>query len=209
MQTLAHSAAAKGVTVEVKAEPALGEVLIDSTRFEQVIWNLVGNAIKFTPSGGRVTVTAVREGEEVVLAVADTGDGISPDFMPSLFTRFGQAQRGSRRSTSGLGLGLSIARHLVELHGGTMAATSPGPGKGSTFTVRLPLRVLPALRTGAAESHFQEPGRLLKGRKVLLVENDASLRRVLTVVLEAAEAYRRRRFCIGGAWKNSIRARPT
>lgn len=188
VQTLMPTAVLKGVSLRVDADAALGDVLVDPIRLEQVIWNVVGNAIKFTPRGGSVTVTAVREADAVVVKVVDTGDGISPEFMPRVFKRFGQAEQGTRRSTSGLGLGLSISRHLVELHGGTLEAESLGLGKGSTFTARIPLKALPPEKSESHASSNASLGATLKGKTILLVENDAHLRRVLTVIFEAVGA---------------------
>ncbi|HZZ19667.1 MAG TPA: chemotaxis protein CheB [Opitutaceae bacterium] len=188
MHTLYPSASAKGVEVELNLDPNLGNAVVDPVRFQQIIWNLVGNAVKFTPTGGTVAVDCRRSSEEIVVTVTDTGDGISADVMPVIFKRFGQGANGSQRSTSGLGLGLSITHHLVTLHGGTLEAKSPGPGKGSVFTVRLPAKS--SVPDGRADdgSSSSIPGASIKGKRILLVEDDASLRRILTVILEGAGA---------------------
>src|SRR6185295_2523551 len=110
----------------------------DRDRLQQVIWNLVSNAIKFTPSGGSITVSAKREHDAIKIAVTDTGIGIAPEHVPYVFQRFWQAHTGASREFGGLGIGLALARHLVELHGGTIAARSEGPGRGSIFTITLP-----------------------------------------------------------------------
>ena len=112
----------------------------DHDRLQQVFWNLLSNAVKFTPSGGRVDVRMHTEGADVRVDVADTGNGIAPAFLPHVFERFRQADGSSTRTHGGLGLGLSIGRHLVELHGGRMTADSAGEGQGSTFSVYLPVR---------------------------------------------------------------------
>ncbi len=131
------AADAKGVWLEaIDGDDA--HVLADPTRLEQVVWNLVSNAVKFTPASGRVEVRLSADHRSVVLAVSDTGEGIDPAFLPHVFERFRQADASSTRPHSGLGLGLAIVRHLVELHGGTVSAESRGEGCGSTFTVRLP-----------------------------------------------------------------------
>jgi signal transduction histidine kinase len=105
---------------------------------QQIVWNLLSNAVKFTPEGGRVEVALAQDGDLARITVSDTGQGISRDFLPHAFERFRQAESGLTRAHGGLGLGLAIVRHLVELHGGTVSASSQGAGKGATFTVRLP-----------------------------------------------------------------------
>jgi signal transduction histidine kinase len=132
-------AAAKSIRIDDEVDPHIGEVRADAARLLQIVSNLLANAIKFTPEGGRVRVAATRAGNELVITVSDTGVGISPTFLPYVFDRFRQEDTGPTRRFSGLGLGLSIARSLVELHGGTISAVSEGPGKGATFVVRLPI----------------------------------------------------------------------
>jgi two-component system CheB/CheR fusion protein len=113
--------------------------LCDGVRIQQVVSNLVSNAVKFTPKGGRVDVTSRREQSSIRIQVSDDGQGISAELLPLVFDRFRQADSSTRRRLSGLGLELSVVKHVVEAHGGTVEATSPGAGKGSTFTVRLPI----------------------------------------------------------------------
>jgi signal transduction histidine kinase len=132
------AAAAKGVAVEWQPAPAPARVLGDAVRLQQVVWNLLTNAIKFTPAGGRVTVAVSRDGDEVVLRVSDTGRGINPEFMARLFERFQQDAPAGARHAAGAGIGLSIVRRLVEVHGGSVQAHSDGAGRGAAFTVRLP-----------------------------------------------------------------------
>jgi PAS domain S-box-containing protein len=129
----------KGVVIESTVDPWTGPVLADAERLHQVLGNIVGNAVKFTPSGGRVDVRAWNDGSHATILVTDTGRGIPPDFLPHVFEAFRQADPGSARHHGGLGLGLAIVRHLVALHDGTVTAESPGDGKGARFTVRLPL----------------------------------------------------------------------
>ena len=131
------AATAKGVQLHMTLDPKTPPIIGDADRLQQVIWNLLSNAVKFTPAGGRVTVALRQERARVLIEVCDSGRGISPEFMPRLFERFTQAAQDLRRPIPGLGLGLAIARHLVELHGGTITADSPGEGRGSTFTVVL------------------------------------------------------------------------
>ncbi|PSB05032.1 chemotaxis protein CheB [Merismopedia glauca] len=134
------SADAKQIQIERSLQPLAEAIARDSDRLQQVIWNLLTNAIKFTPIGGRVNVTLAALGAQAQITVSDTGQGISADFLPYVFDRFRQADGSPTRSNSGLGLGLSIVRQLVELHGGTIEVESPGVGQGATFTVWLPLR---------------------------------------------------------------------
>jgi len=140
--TLQPSAAAKGVDLSCTLGRT-GKVLGDPDRLQQVVWNLLSNAIKFTPAGGRVTVSLTRAGASAVISVTDTGEGIPPSLLPYVFDRFTQGDSSVTRLHGGLGLGLSIVRHLVELHGGHVSARSDGPGEGAAFSVTLPLRTIP------------------------------------------------------------------
>jgi len=137
IQGLQPAADAKGVRLSLM-DGAFGTVLADSRRLQQVFWNLLHNAIKFTPHGGRVHVSVVRAAGAVQVVVEDSGRGISREFLPHVFERFRQEDSSTTRESPGLGLGLSISRHLVELHGGSVTASSPGMGQGATFTVALP-----------------------------------------------------------------------
>jgi signal transduction histidine kinase/ActR/RegA family two-component response regulator len=190
------AAEAKGV----RLQPVLDShatIVGDPGRLQQVAWNLLSNAIKFTPRGGRVQVTVRRAHSYVELEVADTGQGIEPDFLPHVFEPFRQADGGITRRTGGLGLGLSIVRSLVELHGGTVAARSDGAGLGSTFVVRLPMAPLRA--DGAPpepEPTPGEPGRVsfacppaLAGLRVLVVDDEPDTRSLLAFVLGQCEAH--------------------
>lgn len=173
MQPVAHD---KEVRLEVQVEPGIEIANADVGRIAQVIANLLTNAIKFTPRGGTVTVKALKDGEDCILTVCDTGEGISAEFLPHVFDRFRQADSSITRRHGGLGMGLAIAKHMTVLHGGTIDATSPGPGQGATFTVRLPIRLYAsdeALRTTTQPMHVIE-GRSngLTGAKVVVVEDD-------------------------------------
>ncbi|MBV8859514.1 MAG: PAS domain-containing protein [Acidobacteria bacterium] len=178
------------LNVNVGAEPLT--VNGDPARLQQVVWNLLSNAVKFTPAGGRVEVRVGRAGSQMLVAVSDTGQGIEPEFLPHVFERFRQADMGTTRRHGGLGLGLAIVRHLVELHGGTVKAESEGEGRGSTFTVRLPVRAVrdaaqPAARGAgpARPEAFEAPAapHTLEGVKVLVVDDEPDARRLLTEVL--------------------------
>ncbi|MDZ4077400.1 MULTISPECIES: PAS domain S-box protein [Hydrocarboniphaga] len=136
------AADAKGIRLELILDPLAGPVSGDPGRLQQVIWNLLSNAIKFTPRGGKVQVVLERVNSHIEISVADNGAGISPDFVPHVFERFRQGDASTTRSHGGLGLGLSIAKHMIELHGGNIRAKSPGIGMGATFTVLLPVTIV-------------------------------------------------------------------
>ena len=136
------AAEARGITLNVQLDPSASGAWCDAVRIQQVVWNLVSNAVKFTPKGGRVDVTLSREKSSFQIQVRDNGQGISAELLPHVFDRFRQADSSTRRRFAGLGLGLSIVKYIVEAHGGTVEANSPGEGKGSTFTVRLPIRAV-------------------------------------------------------------------
>src|SRR5438045_2192286 len=136
IETVTPAAEAKQIRVETIVDPGATPVSGDPDRLQQVVWNLLSNAVKFTPKGGRVQVRLERIDSHVEISVSDSGIGIKPDYPPHIFERFRQADSGTAREHTGLGLGLGIARHLVELHGGTIHATSEGGGHGATFHVR-------------------------------------------------------------------------
>jgi len=187
------AADAKGVRLEARADPAAGPVSGDPDRLQQVAWNLLSNAIKFTPRGGRVEIRLDVADRHARIQVADTGGGINPDFLPYMFERFRQAEGLSSRALGGLGLGLAIVRHIVELHGGTVRAESAGEGQGATFTVELPLL---EAREGAVTDAARGPDRTarfeasdaLRGLRVLLVEDEEDARELLTASLERCGA---------------------
>ena len=177
------SAETKNIQIEAVLEPETIEVSGDPDRLQQVIWNLLSNAIKFTPIGGRVTVKLERTKSLVQIQVSDTGQGIKADFLPHVFERFRQANS-STRSQGGLGLGLSIVYHLVELHGGTVRAESLGEEQGATFTVQLPLL---KTRKGVGEVGGERKNinpSLLDGLRVLVVDDEAGILELLKTILE-------------------------
>lgn len=183
--TVRPAAEAKRITVELDAPDSIPTVRGDPARLQQAIWNLVSNAVKFTPPERRVWIRARAEGGEAEIEVEDEGLGIEADFLPHVFERFRQQDSSTTRTHGGLGLGLAIVRHLVELHGGEVEAESPGPGQGATFRLRLPLRP-PAdtePETGAPESTGD-----LEGLRVLLVEDEADARELYRMILDASGA---------------------
>jgi CheY-like chemotaxis protein/anti-sigma regulatory factor (Ser/Thr protein kinase) len=159
------------------------EISGDADRLQQIVWNLLANAIKFTPRDGRVTVRVERHDKDLTLTVRDTGQGISQDFLPHVFDRFSQADSGSTRAHGGLGLGLAIVRHLVELHAGTVEAASDGAGEGATFTVRLPIKQSKAAPAGDDQAQaVAQPGKL-EGVSILVVDDEPDSREVLAELL--------------------------
>ncbi|HEX8285236.1 MAG TPA: ATP-binding protein [Pyrinomonadaceae bacterium] len=195
VETVRPTAEAKGVFLSTLLGTDVGEVSADPDRLRQVLWNLLSNAVKFTPRGGRVEVELRRDGAQALMRVADTGQGISPDFLPHVFDRFRQADMGTTRQHGGLGLGLAIVRHLVELHGGEVTAESAGPGLGSTFQLRLPLKTEPRADEPALTEPAQAPAQYdafasesLAGTRVLLVEDEEDARSMLKALLESAGA---------------------
>jgi signal transduction histidine kinase/ActR/RegA family two-component response regulator len=189
IESLRPSADAKGVTIESRFASDIGSVHGDATRLQQVIWNLLSNAVKYTPAGGTVWLSSERRGQELEIRVRDTGEGISPEFLTQVFEPFRQGSTGTTRTGTGLGLGLAIARHLVELHGGTVRAESLGLGQGATFVVDLPVAdpVRPAETPDERAEHAAEVGRL-DDLRVLVVEDDRECRELVQVILENAGA---------------------
>jgi CheY-like chemotaxis protein len=175
----AASRASAGHIVETALAPAWVDG--DETRLRQVCDNLLGNAFKYTPAGGRVRVVVRAEGESAVLSIADTGVGIEPRLLPRMFDLFVQGERGLARSQGGLGIGLTLVRRLAELHGGSVEAHSDGPGRGSEFTVRLPRIPAPAVALPVAQP-AAEPAR--PRRRILLVEDNTDARETLRDLLE-------------------------
>ncbi len=188
-------AEAKHIRIDKESDLATGKVSGDSTRLQQIMWNLLSNAIKFTPEGGQVKVRVGQADSQAEITVTDTGQGISAEFLPYVFERFRQADSSYTRKHSGLGLGLAIVRHLVELHGGTITAHSAGTGQGSSFTVKIPLAVA-GTGTQPAEGAFEsrEPVAtqsglsLLKGLRILIVDDHPDTRNMLAAALEMNEA---------------------
>ncbi|WP_414755318.1 ATP-binding protein [Anabaena sp. CCY 9910] len=186
IETVRLAAEANSIRIEVNLDGEIGLVSGDSTRLQQVMWNLLSNAVKFTPTGGLVEIRLEQVGNQAQISVSDTGKGISPDFIPYVFDYFRQADSATTRKFGGLGLGLAIVRHLVELHGGTIHAESPGEGMGATFTLKLPL--LPTQPTVKPDSPSSEVSLGLHGTQVLVVDDDTDTREFVAFLLEQAGA---------------------
>jgi len=186
IETVQLAAQVKSIEIETNLSAGVGHVLGDATRLQQVIWNLVSNAVKFTPEGGRVTVQLEPVGEQAQITVVDTGKGISADFLPYVFDYFRQADASTTRNFGGLGLGLAIVHHLVELHGGTVFAESRGEGLGATFTVNLPKLPIQPFVKPVANTSKRSPN--LSGVRVLVVDDEADAREFIAFALEMAGA---------------------
>jgi signal transduction histidine kinase/CheY-like chemotaxis protein len=181
------AAEARGIAITADADKQ-ATVRGDAGRLQQIVWNLLSNAVKFTPASGTIVVGIERVGREAIVQVSDSGSGIPAAFLPYVFDRFRQAESGTTRPHGGLGLGLAIVRHLVELHGGTVAVTNNDPAPGCTFTVALPLRS--AARGDAALRRITAPGALqrLDNIKLLVVDDDVQTRELFAAILENAGA---------------------
>jgi signal transduction histidine kinase/ActR/RegA family two-component response regulator len=191
LDSLRPTAAAREIDVRVEVERETAIVSGDHGRLQQVLWNVLANSLKFTPRGGRVSARLTTEGREAVVRISDSGEGIAPEFLPHVFDRFRQEVSDVTRAHSGLGLGLALVRHLIELHGGTITAESAGKGNGASFTIRLPL-------LGSDRAQIREPAvptalaisraGILNGRHVLVVDDDDDTRELVAVALEQAGA---------------------
>jgi PAS domain S-box-containing protein len=188
------SALAKVVSLALDFEHESCRLIADAERLQQVIWNLLSNAIKFTPRGGTVTLSVRQVDSHAVIQVTDTGKGIQPSFLPYVFDRFRQADPSATRHVGGLGLGLALVRHIVELHGGTVQAASEGLDRGATFSVDLPVRALflPSSERTPSEVSQPVPGKTrrqsLKGLRVLVLDDELDAREIISSVLEEAGA---------------------
>jgi PAS domain S-box-containing protein len=199
IETVQTAAEAKSIAIKTNFSP-VGQIRGDFTRMQQIMWNLLTNAVKFTPDGGRVEIQLQQiddggefpKGNRAQISVSDTGKGIPPEFLPHVFEYFRQADASVTRNHGGLGLGLAIVRHLVELHGGEVAVTSPGVGQGATFIVQLPL--LPENSRGAAktkgttEAEIEPDLPSLQGIRVLVVDDDLDNRELITIMLKQYQA---------------------
>jgi len=186
IETMRLAAAAKSIEIDTQLDSTVGFVSGDPNRLQQVVWNLLSNAVKFTPRGGRITVRLQAIDSQAQIKVSDTGQGISPDFFPYIFDYFRQENSTTTRSVGGLGLGLAIVRHLIELHGGRIEAESDGIGQGATFTVTLPLLSVSPINT--QNSSPDDEGLDLTDVTVLLVEDEVDTLDLLTIILESYSA---------------------
>jgi len=174
------AASGKAITLESHIEPGVRPVLADAARVQQIIWNVLSNAIKFTPREGHIDLTLKQDGSAAEISINDSGVGIEPDLLPHVFERFRQGDRSSHRGFGGLGLGLAIVRHLMELHGGTVQGESAGTGCGSTFTLRFPL---PALTLSRDRIGRFDGTSSLRGLRVLVAEDDPDSRELMVALL--------------------------
>ena len=189
LESIRPAVDAKQIQIEVEREPYATVVTGDADRLQQVIWNLLSNAVKFTPRGGRVMVRVARGDSQLEIAITDTGAGISKEFLPFIFDRFTQADTTTSRRHAGLGLGLAIVRHIVELHGGTVTAESDGVGRGATFRVTLPVRALrgadPDAKPQAIAAENLADKITLHDVRVMIIDDEAETRDLLKVMLTA------------------------
>jgi PAS domain S-box-containing protein len=190
IDVVSPAAEAKGVQLQLLLDPLADRIQGDAARMQQVIWNLLTNAVKFTPKGGQVEVKLKRVDSCAEISVSDTGEGIGQEFLPFVFDRFHQADGSTTRRHGGLGLGLAIARHLVEMHGGTITASSEGKDRGATFVIRIPISTLRTDQTepieiDAAPSQPGRNGQLnLKGLRILAIDDEADAREMLQTLFE-------------------------
>jgi PAS domain S-box-containing protein len=216
IDSLRPSAEMKGVRVTAVLDPLVGPIKGDPARLQQVIWNLINNAIKFTPKGGTIQVALERVNSHMEIVVSDSGEGIKPDFLPLVFDRFRQADASTTRRHGGLGIGLSIVKQLVELHGGTVRAKSGGSGQGSTFIVALPLSVAIVDESEAVRAHPKAAVPTsdtcddidLGGVGVLVVDDEADSRHLVARILQSCGAHVRAVASYGEAMKALEEALP-
>jgi signal transduction histidine kinase/ActR/RegA family two-component response regulator len=191
LETVRLAAEAKEIQIQTRLDASVGKVLGDSGRLQQVIWNLLSNAVKFTPEGGKIAIQLERIDTQAQITISDTGKGISPDFLPHVFEYFRQADSTTTRRFGGLGLGLAIVRHLIELHGGMIWAESLGEGQGAIFTVRLPLikkDLTPKQQINIDALNASSTTEIFTGIQILVVDDDDDTREFHTFVLEQAGA---------------------
>lgn len=190
IETIRPAAVARNIALHVKLDPAVSQISGDPNRLQQIIWNLLSNAIRFTSVGGTVNLQLSQDETQIIISVSDTGQGISSEFLPHVFEHFRQADSSIIRHHGGLGLGLAIVRHLVELHGGSVSADSAGANAGATFTVRLPLAPMPVDSTPLADSvkavgwpPLDAVHPILQGLSILVVDDEEDARQLIQHVL--------------------------
>jgi PAS domain S-box-containing protein len=191
IDSIRHSADAKKIAVRTVLNDSRGTLMGDKNRLQQVFWNLLANAIKFTPKGGKVVITAGRINSHLEITVSDNGAGITPDFLPHVFDRFRQADSSTTRRAGGLGIGLALVKHLVELHGGEVRAESPGLNQGATFAVSLPVVAMREETPASQDIHLRTavlPTEDLGGVKILAVDDDQDSLEVVRRILSNRNA---------------------
>jgi CheY-like chemotaxis protein/two-component sensor histidine kinase len=198
MDVVRPAADAKKIRLVSALDPVAGPVSGDADRMQQIVWNLLSNAVKFTPEEGQIEVRLERKGAHVRLTVRDTGEGIEPEFLPYVFDRFRQFEGRPARAHGGLGLGLAIVRHLVELHGGTVSVASRGRGQGATFIVTLPLASRRKESSGGPRGRLAGAGEIpqshapapdhLRDLRVLMVDDEPDARNLLGLIFTSYEA---------------------
>jgi CheY-like chemotaxis protein/anti-sigma regulatory factor (Ser/Thr protein kinase) len=191
IESVRLAAEAKSIRLQSRIDSQAGPLLGDANRLQQVVWNLLSNALKFTPKDGRVEIRLERVNSHAEITVSDTGLGISSDFLPFVFDRFRQHDSTTTRSYGGLGLGLAIVRQLVELHGGTVTVVSPGIGQGTTFTVTLPAMIIPQppsdqepLNSIVETKPRVDASPTLEGLQILVVDDEADALELLSTILQ-------------------------
>jgi PAS domain S-box-containing protein len=190
VESMRPAARAKDIRISLSLDPTVPPLSGDPARLQQIAWNLVSNAIKFTDRGGRVEVHLTQTETHAQIRVVDTGKGIASNFLPHVFDRFTQADSSTTRAHGGLGLGLAIARHLAELHGGRVWATSEGEGRGATFVAELPVPMVTGFAASLTATREARPAHVpnLKGVRVLIIDDDADTRDLVTAVLNDNDA---------------------
>ena len=184
LSTVQLTAEAKSIQIETEFESDIGQILGDAARLQQIMWNLISNAVKFTPEQGHIIVKLKRIATQALIEVVDTGRGIEPEFIPYVFDRFRQADSANTREFGGLGLGLAIVRHLCELHEGTVAVSSPGLNQGATFSVRLPLMNAPTPKQIDSEAEQSLRSNHFDGLTILVVDDEVDSLDIITMILK-------------------------